>query len=86
MLFLIFWRPNPAKVEEVSKQEQAGKFSVPSGLERIEEYTTPDGSSVEIVKADSAATVSKYVAQFLPFTLNVDVKPAITVREYNALF
>jgi hypothetical protein len=86
MLFLIAWRPNPAKVEEVSKQERSGKFSVPQGLERIEEYITPDGSSVEIVKADSAAIVSKYVAQFLPFTLGVDVSPAVTVHEYNALF
>jgi hypothetical protein len=86
MLFLISWRPNPATLEEVSKKERAGKFSVPSGLEKVEEYMTPDGSSVEIVKADSPVTVSKYVAQFLPFTITVDVKPAVTVKEYNEIF
>lgn len=86
MLFLISWHPNPATVEEVAKQERAGKLSVPSGLQKVEEYITPDGSSVEIVKADTPVTVSKYVAQFLPFTITVNVKPAITVKECNEIF
>ncbi|MDH2902021.1 MAG: DUF3303 family protein [archaeon] len=86
MIFLIFWKPNPEKVEEVSKKEKAGHFKIPEGLKRVQEYVMPNGSSVEIVEAKDAATVSKFVAIFLPYVKSVEAFPAITIEEYNNLF
>jgi hypothetical protein len=86
LIFLIFWKPNPEKVEEVSKKEKSGYFKLPAGLKRVQEYVMPNGSSVEIVEADNAATVSKFIGLFLPYVKSVEAFPAVTIDEYNNLF
>mgnify|MGYP001052223204 CR=1 FL=1 len=91
MLFVIFWNANPEKVPEVIRLAKSGdtRFVPPGGVKDIAEYVTPGGKFIQIVEAESAEPITKYVvAAGLKDGLctSVEVHPVLPIDKWVECF
>jgi len=82
VLFGIHWDCIPEKnfISEVKKLNIEGRVVIPVGLKRVVEYFW-GSKSLQVVEADSMATVMKFTEQFSPYVRGFEVTALITGRE-----
>jgi len=82
VLFGIHWDCIPEKnfISEVKKLNIEGRVVIPVGLKRVVEYFW-GSKSLQVVEADSMATVMKFAEQFSPYVRGFEVTALITGRE-----
>jgi len=82
VLFGIHWDcvPETNFISEVRRLNLEGKVVIPEGLKRVEEYFW-GSKSLQIVEADSVATVMKFAEQFFPYVRSFEVTALVTAKE-----
>jgi hypothetical protein len=82
VLFGIHWDCIPEKnfISEVRKLNKEGRVIIPDGLKRVVEYFW-GSKSLQVVEADSMATVMRFAEQFSPYVRSFEVTALITGKE-----
>jgi len=82
VLFGIHWDCIPEKkfISEVRRLNMEGRVVVPDGLKRVVEYFW-GSKSLQVVEADSMATVMRFAEQFSPYVRSFKVTALITGKE-----
>lgn len=86
MLFLVYWEIDLDKLPESMKKLKRMKFAPIKGLKEIAAYVMASGKAFNVVEADNADAVFKYVQPVAHFFKKIEVSPAVTFKEFLELF
>jgi hypothetical protein len=86
MLFLVYWEINLEKLPESVKELKKMKFAPIQGLKEIGAYVMGSGRAFNIIEADNAEAVFKYIQPVVHLFKKIEISPALTFKEFIDLF
>lgn len=86
MLFLVYWEIDLEKLPESMKELKEMKFASIQGLKEIAAYVMGSGRAFNVIEADNAEAVFKYIQPVAHLFKKIETSPAITFKEFFNLF
>jgi len=86
MLFLEYWEIDLERLPESMKELKKMKFAPIKGLREIAAYVMGSGRAFNVVEADNAEAVFKYIQPVAHLFKRIETSPAMTFKEFIDLF
>jgi hypothetical protein len=86
MLFLVYWEIDLSRLPESMEKLDKMRFAPIKGLKEIAAYVMGSGRAFNVIEADNAEAVFKYIQPVAHFFRRIEVSPAMTFKEFIQLF
>lgn len=86
MLFIVYWEIDLEKLPDSMKEVKGMKFGPIEGLKEIAAYVMGSGRAFNVIEAENAEAVFKYIQPVAHLFKRIEASPAMTFKEFLALF
>lgn len=86
MLFLVYWEIDLEKLPESMEELKEMKFAPIKGLKEIAAYVMSSGRAFNVIEADNAEAVFRYIKPVAHLFKRIETSPAMTFKEFLNLF